>query len=408
MYPQEKVRDAEWVKKMGHAPSIMDYSRFNYVAQPEDNIPVENLVPGIGPYDIWATAWGYKPIPGAKTSDDEKPTLNQWAREQDKTPWLRFSTNGSAGSDPGELTEAVGDADALKSTAMGIKNLHRVAKLLMPATTTKEGETYEDLAELYGRMLGQWVLELNHVAAIVGGFNSQEKYIGQEGVVFTPVPKAHQADAVKFLNENAFATPTWAIDRDILRRIEPIGALSRVRNAQNSVLNNLLGSARFARLVEQEAIDGSTAYSPTDFLADVRKGVWKELETPHVKIDAYRRNLQRAYLDLANNKINGSGPALPVGLPAGFPVAIFATSGDEKPFYRGELRALNTAISAALAKTPDRETKAHLEGARDQIAKILDPKFATPSPAAPAGIRIGFAEQLDAPESCWPDYIIRP
>ena len=100
MYPQEKVRDAEWVKKMGHAPSIMDYSRFNYVAQPEDNIPVENLTPGIGPYDVWATVWGYKPIPSAKTSDDEKPTLNQWAREQDKTPWFRFSTSGSGGSDP--------------------------------------------------------------------------------------------------------------------------------------------------------------------------------------------------------------------------------------------------------------------------------------------------------------------
>jgi len=408
MYPQEKVRDAEWVKKMGHAPSIMDYSRFNYVAQPEDNIPVENLTPGIGPYDIWATVWGYKPIPGAKTSDDEKPTLNQWAREQDKTPWFRFSTTGSAGSDPGELTEAVGDADALKSTAMGIKNLHRVAKLLMPATTTKEGETYEDLAELYGRMLGQWVLELNHVAAIVGGFNSQEKYVGQEGVLFTPVPKARQMDAVKFLNENAFATPTWAIDRDILRRIEPIGALSRIRNAQNSVLNSLLNSARFARLVEQEAIDGSTAYSPADFLADVRKGVWKELDSPQIKIDAYRRNLQRAYLDLVNNKVNGSAAAVPTGLPAGFPTAIFASSGDEKPFYRGELKSLNAAIGAALAKASDRETKAHLEGARDQIAKILDPKFAPPSGAATSVIRVGFADQPDVPESCWPDYIVRP
>jgi hypothetical protein len=414
MYPQEKVRDAEWVKKMGHAPSIMDYSRFNYVAQPEDNIPVANLVPGIGPYDIWATVWGYKPIPGAKSSDDEKPTLNQWAREQDKTPWFRFSTSGSGGSDPGELTEAVGDADAMKSTAMGIKNLHRVAKMLMTATTAKDGEPYEDLAELYGRMLGQWVLELNHVAAIVGGFNSQEKYTGQEGVVFTPVPKARQADAVKFLSENAFATPTWAIDRDILRRIEPIGVLSRVRNAQNSVLNNLLNSARFARLVEQEAIDGSSAYNPADFLTDVRKGVWKELDSAQVKIDAYRRNLQRAYLDQVNNKLNGPAQTLPAGFPAGF-ASQFASSGDEKPLYRGELKSLNAAIGAALAKATDRETKAHLEGARDQIAKILDPKFAAASGAAAGVIRIGFAGELDpflTPAdqlgTCWPDYIILP
>jgi hypothetical protein len=414
MYPQEKVRDAEWVKKMGHAPSIMDYSRFNYVAQPEDNIPVANLVPGIGPYDIWATVWGYKPIPGAKTSDDEKPTLNQWAREQDKTPWFRFSTSGSGGSDPGELTEAVGDADAMKSTAMGIKNLHRVAKMLMTATTGKDGEPYEDLAELYGRMLGQWVLELNHVAAIVGGFNSQEKYTGQEGVVFTPVPKTRQADAVKFLSENAFATPTWAIDRDILRRIEPIGALSRVRNAQNSVLGNLLNSARFARLVEQEAIDGSSAYNPAEFLTDVRKGVWKELDSAQVKIDAYRRNLQRAYLDQVNNKLNGPAQTLPAGLPAGF-ASQFASSGDEKPMYRGELKSLNAAIGSALAKATDRETKAHLEGARDQIAKILDPKFAAASGGTTGVIRIGFAGELDpflTPAdqlgTCWPDYIILP
>jgi hypothetical protein len=167
-YPQEKVRDREWVKKMGFAPSIMDYARFDYVAQPEDKIAVEDLVPGIGPYDVWATVWGYKPVAGASGPDEERPTLDQWAREQDTTPWYRFSTAGSAGSDPGELTEAVGDADAIKSTAMGLKNLQRVAKLLLPAATTKTGEPYDDLAELYGRMLRQWTVEMNHVAAIVG------------------------------------------------------------------------------------------------------------------------------------------------------------------------------------------------------------------------------------------------
>jgi hypothetical protein len=80
-YPVEKIRDAEWLKTMSHTPTLMDYSRFNYVAQPEDNIPPELLVPQIGPYDKWATMWGYKPIPGAKTPDDEKKTLNEWAKE---------------------------------------------------------------------------------------------------------------------------------------------------------------------------------------------------------------------------------------------------------------------------------------------------------------------------------------
>lgn len=200
---------------------------------------MEDLVPRIGPYDIWATKWGYTPIAGASTPNDEKPTLDAWAREQDKTPWYRFSTANSEGADPGEETEAVGDADPVKSTTMGMKNLRRVEKLLMPATTWKEGETYDDLNELYGRMISQWQLEMNHVDSVVGGLNSQEKVVGQEGRIFTLIPKVRQEEAVKFLVDNAFATPTWMIDPDILRRIEPVGALTRIRNAQNSVLNTV-------------------------------------------------------------------------------------------------------------------------------------------------------------------------
>lgn len=407
-YPQDKVRDREWVHKMGHTPTLMDYSRFNYVAQPEDNIRVEDLVPGIGPYDEWATMWGYKPIPGAKTPDAEKATLDQWALAQDEKPWLRFSTAGSAGSDPGELTEAVGDADAVKSSSLGLLNLKRVAKLLVPATTTEKGMPYDDLAELYGRMLGQWTLEMNHVSAIVGGFNSQQKHIGQNGVRFEMVPRARQAEAVKFLNENAFATPMWAIDKDILRRIEPIGALNRVRNAQNSVLNNLLSSSRFARLVEQQALDGNAAYQPADFLADVRNGVWGELSGPKVTVDAYRRNLHRAYLDIANNKLNAPPATLPAGLPASF-AASFITTGDEKEFYRAELRAISAAASAAIPRAADRSTRVHLEAVRDQIGKILNPDQSGGSTAG--GTNRLAAEMLEMylnPTSCWPDYVIKP
>src|SRR5580692_9908792 len=205
MYPADKIRDRDFVHKMGHTPSIMDYSRFNYVAQPEDKIDVADLVPRIGPYDVWATKWGYMPIT-ASTPQEEKPTLDKMAREQDQTPWYRFSTANSDGSDPGEETEAVGDADSVKSTAMGMKNLQRVAKLLMGATAWKEGETYEDLSEVYGRLLSQWQLEMGHVAQVVGGLNSQEKVVGQEGRVFNLVPRPRQEEAVKFLVDNAFTT----------------------------------------------------------------------------------------------------------------------------------------------------------------------------------------------------------
>ncbi len=386
MYPADKVRDKEWVHKMGHTPSIMDYSRFNYVAQPEDKIAVEDLIPRIGPYDIWATKWGYTPIPGASTSQDEKPTLDKWAREQDSTPWYRFSTANSNGSDPGEESEAVGDADPVKSTAMGMKNLQRVAKLLMPATAWKEGETYEDLSELYGRMISQWQLEMNHVAQVVGGFNSQEKVVGQEGRIFTLIPKIKQEEAVKFLMDNAFQTPLWMVDPEILRRIEPTGVLNRIANAQKSVLNTLLNDQRFARLIEQQTVDGSAAYTAAELLSTVRKGVWKELEAPQVKIDAYRRNLQNAYLDLVNTKLNGSRQAAPqIGGGGRGGRGPAPASDDEKPFYRAELHALTASLNAAIAKATDHDTKAHLEGAKDQIAKILDPKFLPPAPANAQG-----------------------
>src|SRR5579883_562345 len=388
MYPADKVRDRDWVHKMGHTPSIMDYSRFNYVAQPEDHIDVADLIPRIGPYDIWATKWGYMPIPGAKTPNDERPVLDKMAREQDSTPWYRFSTANSEGSDPGEETEAVGDADAVKSTAMGLKNLQRVEKMLMPATAWKEGETYEDLDELYGRMISQWQLEMNHVAQIVGGFNSQEKMVGQEGRIFTLIPRARQQEAVKFLIDNAFATPLWMVDPEILRRIEPAGVLARIRDAQASVLNTLFNDQRFARLIEQQTIDGSAAYPAAEFLAAVREGVWKELESPRVKIDAYRRNLQNAYLEIVNTKLNGA-PAAGRGGNGGRGGRPPERSDDEKPFFRAELRALNSAIAAAIPKAADHDTRAHLEGARDQIARILDPKFLPPAPAVAAGGRGG-------------------
>lgn len=384
LYPAAKVRDREWVKKMGHTPTLMDYSRFNYVAQPEDNIDVKDLIPGIGPYDKWATMWGYKPIPTARTPDEEKKTLNEWARQQDATPWLRFSTAESGGSDPGELTEAVGDADAVASTALGLKNLARVADMLLPATT-REGESYDDLEELYGRMLGQWATELTHVTSIVGGYDSQQKHGGQDGVRFVPVPKERQAAAVAFLNDHAFQTPTWAIKPEILRRIEPTGALERVRLNQLRVLNSLMNNTRVARLVEQEALGGASSYTPAAFFGDVRHGVWRELDArppQPVRIDAYRRNLQRAYIALMADKLNGRQ----------------AVSDDSRPFIRGELRALDASIAASLARANDPATRLHLQDARDQIAKTLDPKFAPPAPAAPtAGSPFGANNVLD----CW-------
>jgi hypothetical protein len=382
-YPVDKLRDPQWLKTMGHTPTLMDYSRFNYVAQPEDNVDPRDLIPKIGPYDIWATKWGYTPIPGAKTPDDELVTLDQWAREQDQKPYLRFSTANANGADAGDNTEAVGDGDAVYSTALGLKNLQRVMDMLLSATT-HEGENWDELNLVYNRVLQQWSRELGHVAQIVGGFDSQEKHGGQDGVRFIPVSKARQQAAVKFLNVNAFATPAMFLRPDILRRIEPAGALNRIRAAQLSVLNSLMSTARFDRLVEAEAIDGSSAYRPSEFLGDLRKGIFSEIYAPQVKIDAFRRNLQRSYLDLISTRLNGA----------------IRLNDDQRPMLRGELRTIAADASTALARATDRETRLHLEDLRDQAARILDPKFQQSTPA-----QNGPAAQTTAGESevCWPD-----
>ncbi len=395
-YPLEKVRDPQWVATMSHTPTLMDYSRFNYVAQPEDGIPVEDLIPKIGPYDIWATMWGYKPIPEASSADEEKETLDRWIREQDKKPWLRFSTAGARGSDPGDLTEAVGDADAVQATALGLKNLERVADLLLEASA-KPGENWDDLEELYGRLLGQWVREMVHVTALVGGFHSQQKHAGQQGVRFEPVPRQRQAEAVSFLSRNAFGKPQFLIRPEILRRIEPSGVLSRIGNSQRRVLSSLLSSARFTRLAEQEALGGTAAYSPAQFMEDLRQGIWGEIYSKSPSIDAFRRNLQRHYLGLVNSRLNGQN----------------AGGGEMRSFLRGDLRSIDRQIAAGLSSVDNAATRVHLEDVRDQIARILDPKFAPARSALPTRPGIGLDER-DWDESdpeelhCWPDLIIRP
>jgi Met-zincin/Domain of unknown function (DUF5117)/Domain of unknown function (DUF5118) len=396
LYPFDKIRDPQWLHKMGHVATLMDYSRFNYVAQPEDHIPPEDLIPRVGPYDIWATHWGYAPIPGAKTSEEEKVTLDKWSREQDQTPWLRFSTDHADGTDPGENTEAVGDADAIQATTYGMKNLDRVMKnLLIPGTTADELAPYDRLSELYGRILGQWTLEMGHVAVIVGGIESQDKHPDQSGPEFWPESRERQIAAVQYLNKNAFQTPTFLINAKLVELFEPQGEMARIRNAQVSVLNRLLQDQRIDRLIEIQALDPAKAYAPSAFITDVRQGIWSELAAPSVSIDAYRRNLQDAYIEDLGQKINER------------------TAGMEevRALLRADLKTLSNEVSAAIPKAKDAETRAHLEMAKDEIARVLDPKFAltAETTATAGGGRGGIGTFFDVdPESlgCWPDYQI--
>jgi hypothetical protein len=378
MYPADSVRSRTWVAKMGHAPTIMDYARFNYVAQPEDSIPLQHLVPRVGPYDLFSIKWGYSPVPGANTPDAERTWLDQLARTQDSVPWHRYGVPDDFGSIPfTAYSEAVGDADAIKSTELGIRNLKRLVPMLMPATTdpladvslTKEG---------YSRLIGQFTTELRHVASIPGSSTGQEKYGSQPGGRFTPIPRAQQKAAVAFLQEQIFRTPTWLLDEAILRRLEPDGAVARINGAQRGILGTLMADERLARLVEYEATGASRdPYRLDEYLGDIRRGVWSELGAGRVQTDAFRRGLQRAYVELVAGKLAAppsTGPRISSSAQTG---QSFTASGrgstDVKAMLRQELRLLDGQLASALGRAADAATRAHIAEARFQIAGLLDP-----------------------------------
>ena len=375
-YPADSLRSISWLSRMGHTPTLMDYARFNYVVQPEDHIPPEYLIPRVGPYDKFAVRWGYTPIPEAQSPEAERPTLNKWARVQDSVPWLRFTVSGNHDADPGDETEAVGDADAVKSTAMGLRNIKRTVPLLLGATQRAEQDNSQ-LSELYDRLLDQWGVEMGHVVNIVGGAASQEKYGDQPGPRFTPVSRARQVAAVRFVEANAFHTPNYFVDTRILGRIEPDGTLKRVGSAQTRVLVDLLDSDRLNRMAEYQALakNGTEVYSPGELLSDVRRSVWSELSSSRVTIDPFRRSLQRAFLVNADGKLNASSAAVIVISGSGTsPRRGSGPNSDVRALMRGELVDLDASLRAALTRAGDRTTRLHILDSRAEIKRILDPK----------------------------------
>jgi hypothetical protein len=375
MYPADSIRSKTWVAKMGHSPSIMDYARFNYVAQPEDNIALGDLIPRVGPYDKYAVMWGYKPIAGAKTPEAERATLDTWARMQDTIPWYRFAGDaGARGADPGEQNESVGDADAVKSTRLGFKNLRRIVDLVVPASTIDKTADYSLLRATYSGVLDQWATEAQHVTKIVGGMNKQEKGASQSGPVWTPVSRARQKDAMQFLNDEVFTTPKAMIKSDILRKLESDGNISRINGAQSRILTSLVANVKLQRMVEYEAMatDTRDVYTLGEMLTDLRHGLWKEIYTG-APIDAYRRRLQANYIEAMASKIKPAAPNAQDALLS----QLFGIGGgntrDFRPLLKDEMRTLDRELASAAAKAGDRVTRAHLADVRDEIKAMLDP-----------------------------------
>lgn len=295
-YPTDSLRVASFTQKYGLTPSIMDYARVNYVAQPEDQ--GVRYIRMMGPYDYYAVNWGYRYIPEAETAEEEKPTLDQWILEKAGNPWYEFGS--STGVDPHSQTESLGD-DNIKASLYGLANMKKVIPNLID-WTTKDGYGYDDLDEVYGELTRLWRGYVYHVITNVGGIYETRKTADQDGVVYEPVPEAIQKEAVAFLNEHAFTTPKWLLDKEILNRIEPDGAIERIQNLQTRALNSLLSVDRINRLVSTVEQEGAEAYSPIELMTDLRKGIFSELYAAQ-KTDAYRRNLQRAFIDIASEYI---------------------------------------------------------------------------------------------------------
>tara|TARA_Y100000385_G_scaffold286330_1_gene348129 strand:+ start:7875 stop:10373 length:2499 start_codon:yes stop_codon:yes gene_type:complete len=368
-YKVEDLRDAAFTKKYGTAPSIMDYARFNYIAQPED-VGVA-LMPNIGVYDKYAISWGYKPILD-KTAEAEKQTLNEWILKHAGDPMYRFG-HQQAGDvvDPSSQTEDLGD-DAILASTYGIKNLKRIVPNLIKWTTVA-GEDYSNLNDLYGQVLSQFNRYMGHVANNIGGVYENYKTADQDGAVYKHVDKSHQKNALNFINEQLFLTPEWLLEQSILERIEYSGSVERIRKLQERSLKTILSLGKMARMIENETMNTYQAYSLRAMARDLRTGIWNELYTGR-KIDTYRRNLQRAHIDRLAYLMTAENQSKRRGSDYVKSTAVNTSQSDIRAIVRSELKILKNLINSSLSKTSNSMNKIHLRDAIERINMVLEPK----------------------------------
>ncbi|MBN8719804.1 MAG: zinc-dependent metalloprotease [Sediminibacterium magnilacihabitans] len=371
--PVENLRNKAWLEANGHTASIMDYARFNYVAQPEDNISEAGLFPRIGDYDKWAIEWGYR-YTGEGDVEKDKRINNKWiVNRLGANPRLWFGGE-SYNTDPRAQMEDLGD-NSVKASEYGIKNLKRVIAGL-PEWTKEEADRYENLSDMYMQVVGQFSRYTGHVLKNVGGVYETFKSIEQPGDVYEATPKAIQKTAVAYLNKEVFETPNWLLDKNILNKIASPVANERVQTIQVNALNGLLDGARLYRMVIAGNRYGvANTYGIDEMIDDVKKGVWSELSS-HKPIDAYRRNLQKAYADKLISLLNPNVITAITGLTSsGVQITTTETKNtDVTSVARGQLKALQAEINAAIPGTGDRMSKYHLQDVSERIKHALDPK----------------------------------
>jgi hypothetical protein len=360
-YDVESYRNGAFTQEFGIASTIMDYARYNYIAQPGD----ENIrfIRQIGPYDNYAINWGYRIIPGTNSSEAERNTLDKWIMEKAGDPKFIFGKQSSR-FDPTSQTEDIGN-DAIKASNYALKNLKYVAQNL-PKWTSDQTNNYEDLEELYGELLGCYNRYIGHVLGNVGGVEELLTTPRQGGIAYKAVPKQKQQESMQWLHENAFTTPLWLLDKTMLQNIDYAGYTERLRRLQSRYLNGLLSFDRLGRLIDHSAID-DTNYSVLTLMKDLRKGIWSEVNLTK-NVDVYRRNLQRGYIDrmayLMTEEID----------PKRRNQYFNVSQSDIRALVRGELNTLKRQAATAGNRSVNTVTKYHYGDIVKRIEEVLDPK----------------------------------
>ena len=363
-YPVDSLRSASFTEKFGTAPSIMDYARFNYVAQPEDKGVA--LMPNVGPYDKHAINWGYRPILNT-SAEEEKNILNQWILEKADNPNYRFGRQQRPVIDPSSQTEDLGD-DAIKASNYGIANLKRIIPKLIE-WTYEEGKNYDDLETLYDQVFSQFNRYMGHVTSNIGGVYEYNKTYEQEGAVYTHVRKSHQVNSLTFLHQQLFSTPKWIINQSIINKIKSAGTINKIRSMQVRTLNQVLSFDRLARVIENQTLNGQSAYDIMSLMDDLSSGLWKEVKQGKTP-DTYRRNLQRAHLERLAYLLTEEQKLSTNQRRYGGITQVDVSQSDIRVAARASLRKLYKLVKSK-RKTAKGIGKAHLEDAKSQIATIL-------------------------------------
>ncbi|MBO6532536.1 MAG: zinc-dependent metalloprotease [Muricauda sp.] len=355
-YPVDSLRSGSFTQKNGIAASIMDYARYNYVAQPGD----ENIrfIRQMGPYDHYAVNWGYRWLPNIQEPEDEKATLNQWILEKADDPKFKYGRQSSY-FDPQSQTECIGD-DPIKASTYGIKNLKYVMTQL-PSWTSDQTNDYDDLEELYGELLGVFNRYVRHVARNVGGVYENIKTPEQEGTVYTALSAEEQRKLMEWLHKNIFETPEWLLDTSVLQNIDHTAYFENVRRVQSSQLNQLMGLETLGRLINSETTQDDN-YSAYEMLSDLRKGLWSEAYRSR-NVELYRRNLQNTYLDYMADLLTDDDAS-----------NYNVETSDVRTLVRGELTTLKRTLNRAKNANVNTMTKYHYENAIAKIDELFDSK----------------------------------